>query len=149
MDIRENQYDTVVLVEDNPDDAELTMRSLNSLQLGNQIIWLKDGAEAINYLFDQHPDQSHKVSNQPRLILLDLKLPKVNGIEVLKRIKSDDQMKTVPVVVMTSSNESVDLKTCYELGVNSFVTKPINYQEFIEATKNIGLYWLLVNQVPN
>ncbi len=149
MDIRENQYDTVVLVEDNPDDAELTMRSLNSLQLGNQIIWLKDGAEAINYLFGQQPDQSRRVSNRPKLILLDLKLPKVNGIEVLKRIKSDDQMKTVPVVVMTSSNESVDLKTCYELGVNSFVTKPINYQEFIEATKNIGLYWLLVNQVPN
>lgn len=149
MDIRENQYDTVVLVEDNPDDAELTMRSLNSLQLGNQIIWLKDGAEAINYLFGQQPDQSRRVSNRPKLILLDLKLPKLNGIEVLKRIKSDDQMKTVPVVVMTSSNESVDLKTCYELGVNSFVTKPINYQEFIEATKNIGLYWLLVNQVPN
>jgi len=149
MDIRENQYDTVVLVEDNPDDAELTMRSLNSLQLGNQIIWLKDGTEAINYLFDQQPGQSRRVSNRPKLILLDLKLPKVNGIEVLKRIKSDDQMKTVPVVVMTSSNESVDLKTCYELGVNSFVTKPINYQEFIEATKNIGLYWLLVNQVPN
>ncbi|VXD13707.1 response regulator [Marinoscillum sp. 108] len=149
MDIRENQYDTVVLVEDNPDDAELTMRSLNSLQLGNQIIWLKDGAEAINYLFGQQPDQSRRVSNRPKLILLDLKLPKVNGIEVLKRIKSDDQMKTVPVVVMTSSNESVDLRTCYELGVNSFVTKPINYQEFIEATKNIGLYWLLVNQVPN
>ncbi|MFH6985592.1 response regulator [Marinoscillum luteum] len=149
MDIRENQCDTVVLVEDNPDDAELTMRSLNSLQLGNQIIWLKDGTEAINYLFDQQPGQSRRVSNRPKLILLDLKLPKVNGIEVLKRIKSDDQMKTVPVVVMTSSNESVDLKTCYELGVNSFVTKPINYQEFIEATKNIGLYWLLVNQVPN
>lgn len=149
MDIRENQYDTVVLVEDNPDDAELTMRSLNSLQLGNQIIWLKDGAEAINYLFGQQPDQSRRVSNRPKLILLDLKLPKVNGIEVLKRIKSDDQMKTVPVVVMTSSNESVDLRTCYQLGVNSFVTKPINYQEFIEATKNIGLYWLLVNQVPN
>ncbi len=149
MDIRENQCDTVVLVEDNPDDAELTMRSLNSLQLGNQIIWLKDGAEAINYLFGQQPDQSRRVSNRPKLILLDLKLPKVNGIEVLKRIKSDDQMKTVPVVVMTSSNESVDLRTCYQLGVNSFVTKPINYQEFIEATKNIGLYWLLVNQVPN
>ena len=112
MDIRENQYDTVVLVEDNPDDAELTMRSLNSLQLGNQIIWLKDGAEAINYLFGQQPDQSRRVSNRPKLILLDLKLPKVNGIEVLKRIKSDDQMKTVPVVVMTSSNESVDLRTC-------------------------------------
>jgi len=149
MDIKENQDVTVVLIEDNPDDAELTMRSLNSLQLDIHIIWLKDGAEAINYLFDQHPDQSHKVSNQPRLILLDLKLPKVNGIEVLKRIKSDDLMKTIPVVVMTSSKESVDLKACYDLAANSFVTKPINYQEFIEATKSIGLYWLLVNQVPN
>lgn len=149
MDIKENQDVTVVLIEDNPDDAELTMRSLNSLQLDIQIIWLKDGAEAINYLFDQHPDQSHKVSNQPRLILLDLKLPKVNGIEVLKRIKSDDLIKTIPVVVMTSSKESVDLKACYDLAANSFVTKPINYQEFIEATKSIGLYWLLVNQVPN
>jgi CheY-like chemotaxis protein len=140
---------TVVLIEDNPDDAELTMRSLNSFQLKNELVWLKDGAAALQYLFAEPPYENRTKANKPKLILLDLKLPKVDGLEVLRRIKTDEELKTIPVVVMTSSKETVDLKTCYELGANSFVTKPINYKEFIEATKNVSLYWLLVNQTPD
>ncbi|WP_421889803.1 response regulator [Marinoscillum sp.] len=149
MSQNEHQDVTVVLIEDNPDDAELTMRSLNSFQLKNELVWLKDGASALQYLFGELPSENHKKNDKPKLILLDLKLPKVDGIEVLRRIKSDQELKTIPVVVMSSSKEPIDLKTCYELGANSFVTKPINYKEFIEVTKNVSLYWLLVNQTPD
>ncbi|MEP0987616.1 response regulator [Ekhidna sp.] len=138
----------IVLVEDSADDAELTMRSLKGPNFVNEIIWLKDGEEAINYLQGKEGYQDRDTSIKPRLILLDLKLPKLSGIQVLEKIKEDDDLNKIPVVVMTSSKENSDLKKCYELGVNSYVVKPINFSKFVEVTKEISLYWLLINQIP-
>jgi len=137
----------ILLVEDNASDAELAMRALRKGKLANGITWVKDGAEALEFIFRDgayagRPDQL------PRLILLDLKLPKVDGIEVLRRIKSDERAKTIPVVVLTSSAEERDIVESYKLGVNSYVVKPVEFEQFSETVAQAGFYWMLVNKTP-
>jgi CheY-like chemotaxis protein len=138
----------VLLVEDNPSDAELTLRALKKHNLANKLVHVKDGAEAIDFLFAQGVYSSRKVENGPKLVLLDLKLPKVDGIEVLRKIKKDDRTKLICVVVMTSSREDRDLKECYELGVNGYVVKPVEFENFARAVSQLGFYWLLLNETP-
>ena len=135
----------ILLVEDNPNDVELTTRALRKHNLANKLHVAKDGAEALDYLFGADGTLKHE---KPRVILLDLKLPKVDGIEVLRRIKSDERTKTIPVVVLTSSNQERDLKECYNLGVNSYITKPVEFESFLAAVSELGFYWLLLNQPP-
>ncbi len=132
----------IVLVEDNPNDAELIMRVFKKHNITNKFILFKDGAEAIDYLFAEN----HADALRPKAILLDLKLPKLNGIEVLRRLKSDERTRNIPVVVLTSSREERDLKDAYELGVNSYVTKPIKFDEFAKAVAELGLYWMVLNK---
>jgi len=136
----------VLLVEDNPSDAELTVRTLKKKHLANRLHHVKDGAEAIDFLFAQGTYSNRKVQNSPKVVLLDLKLPKVDGIEVLRKIKLDDRTKKIPVVVMTSSREDSDLATCYELGVNGYVVKPVEFEDFARAVSELGFYWLLLNE---
>ena len=138
----------VLLVEDNPSDAELTMRALKKSNLANKLFHVKDGAEAIDFLFAQGKFASRRVESGPKVVLLDLKLPKVDGIEVLRRIKSDDRTKIIPVVVMTSSREDRDLVDCYNLGVNGYVVKPVEFEDFARAVSELGCYWLLINETP-
>lgn len=138
----------IVLVEDSVDDMELTVRSLKSSNLVNKIVWLKDGEEATHYFKGEGKFEGRNTDIKPRLVLLDLKLPKLNGIEVLESIKSDSNLKSIPVVMMTSSNQGSDLERCYELGANSYVVKPIDFKEFTEVAKSISLYWLLINELP-
>lgn len=139
----------VLIVEDNMSDAEMTIRALTKNHLGNRIVHLKDGAEAIDFLFAEGNYVGRNIGNTPKVILLDLKMPKVNGKEVLKRIKSDDRTKKIPVVVLTSSREDPDIEECYRLGVNSYVVKPVKFEEFVKAISDLGLYWIIVNQLPN
>jgi two-component system response regulator len=136
----------VLLVEDNASDAELTLRALKKKNLANKLIHVKDGAEAIDFVFAQGAYTDRKVENGPKVVLLDLKLPKVSGIEVLRRIKSDVRTEVIPVVVMTSSREEQDLVECYQLGVNSYVVKPVEFEDFARAVSELGCYWLLLNE---
>jgi len=138
----------ILLIEDNPHDAELTMRALGKRNLRNHIVWAKDGAEALDLLFGPDPDAPGVVRHRPRVILLDLKLPKVDGLEVLRRLKGDESTKHLPVVVMTSSREERDVVQSYQLGVNSYIVKPVDFDAFSEAVVELGLYWLLLNQPP-
>ena len=144
----ENTEVEVLLVEDNPSDAELTMRALKKNNLANKIHHVKDGAEALDFLFAQGDYSNRKVENTPKIILLDLKMPKINGIEVLRVLKADLRTKKIPVVVLTSSKEDPDIQECYKLGVNSYVVKPVNFDGFLKAVSDLGLYWLLINQAP-
>jgi two-component system, response regulator len=134
----------LLLVEDNPADQELTLHVLRRHNLANRVKIARDGAEALEFLFGAGPDAA--AESIPRMILLDLKLPKVSGIEVLARLKADARTKHIPVVVLTSSQQDTDLKRCYELGVNSYVVKPVDFGQFAEAVRQLGLYWLLLNQ---
>ncbi len=136
----------IVIVEDNPNDAELILRVFRKHNLANQVILLKDGAEALDFLFP--PDGAARATTAVRIILLDLKLPKVDGIEVLRRLKADERTRSIPVVVLTSSTEQRDLQDAYELGVNSYVAKPIKFDEFAKAVADLGLYWLMLNKLP-
>ena len=138
----------ILLVEDNPKDAEMTQRALRKNNLGNKVHWVKDGAEALDYVFCRGDYGGRSVARAPRLILLDIKMPKVDGIEVLRQIKADEKMRTVPVVVMTSSNEERDVVDSYRLGVNSYIVKPIEFPAFLEVVAKIGLYWVVTNRVP-
>lgn len=135
----------ILLVEDNPNDAELTIRALKKNNITNNILHLKDGEEAINYLF---PNNEEPKNGKPKVILLDLKLPKVDGLQILKRLKSDEKTKLIPVVVLTSSQEEKDIMESYKLGTNSYVTKPIDFEKFVSAVGDLGLYWMLLNQAP-
>jgi len=135
----------IIIVEDNPNDAELVMRVFKKNNLADKFVLLKDGAEAIDFLFEKD-GLSGDVT--PKVILLDLKLPKVDGIEVLRRIKADERTHNIPVVVLTSSTEQRDLKEAYKLGVNSYVAKPIKYDEFSKAVSELGAYWLALNRLP-
>lgn len=135
----------ILIVEDDPNDAELITRALKKHNLANKLVLLKDGAEALDFLFGQGAF-AQMDDGIPRVILLDLKLPKVNGIEVLRRIKSEERTKKIPVVILTSSREDRDLKDAYELGVNSYVTKPIRFDEFAKVVSELGMYWLLLNK---
>ena len=138
----------ILLVEDTPADAELTMRALKRNNLVNGVAWVKDGAEALDFLLARGKYAGRDPDALPRVVLLDLRLPKLNGMEVLRRIKSDDRMKEIPVVVLTSSEEEVDIDECYRLGVNSYITKPVSFDDFIKVVGELGLYWLLLNRIP-
>jgi len=138
----------IILIEDNPNDAELTIRALKKNNLINRIVHLKDGAEALDFMFREGAYAGKEHSNNPKAILLDLKMDKINGIEVLRRLKSDPATKTIPVVVLTSSNEDPDVAICYELGVNSYIVKPVGFENFTSAVAQLGFYWLLLNQPP-
>jgi two-component system response regulator len=131
----------ILLVEDNPDDAELTIRVLKKHNLANNLVHLHDGEEALKFLFEND-------MNIPKIILLDLKMPKVDGIEVLRKIKADDMRKIIPVIVLTSSKEDRDIIESYKLGVNAYVVKPVEFDKFMEAVAQLGLFWLLLNQSP-
>ena len=137
----------ILLVEDNTEDAEMTMRALRKRNLANHLHWVKDGAEALDYLFCSGQYAGRSPSDPPKLVLLDIKMPKVDGIEVLRRIKASD-LKSVPVVVMTSSNEERDVVESYRLGVNSYIVKPVQFDAFLDTVAKIGLYWVLTNRVP-
>jgi two-component system, response regulator len=138
----------ILLVEDNPTDAELTMRALKRKNLANQLVWVKDGAEALDFIFAQGQFQDRDPEELPRLILLDLRMPKVDGFEVLKKIKANERTRKIPVVVLTSSQQDQDVVESYKLGVNSYVSKPVAFDEFIDAVSTLGLYWMLINKPP-
>ena len=136
----------ILLVEDNATDAELTMRALKRHHLTNKLVWVKDGEEALDLIFNGETDDQIKLASLPRLILLDLRLPKIDGFEVLRRLKSDKRTKAIPVVILTSSTEDKDIITSYNLGVNSFISKPVAFEEFVSSVSELGLYWLLLNK---
>ncbi|MBB5037075.1 response regulator [Prosthecobacter dejongeii] len=138
----------ILLVEDNPDDEELTLMALQKNNILNEVVVARDGVEALDYLFGEGAGSFPQRRLLPTLILLDLKLPKVDGLEVLKRIRSDDRTRMLPVVVLTSSREERDLLESYSLGCNSYVRKPVDFAQFVEATRQLGLYWLLLNEGP-
>jgi CheY-like chemotaxis protein len=138
----------ILLVEDNQDDLEMTLRALKKANLANHIQVARDGAEALDFIFCQGEHVKRKMEHGPRMILLDLKLPKVDGMEVLKRVKGDPRTKMTPVIMMTSSKEQKDVIESYHLGVNSYVVKPVNFEGFATAIQELGMYWLLLNQPP-
>lgn len=137
----------ILLVEDNIHDAELTIRALRKVNLANNLMHVKDGAEALDFIFGKDGDDDGS-SHIPKVILLDLKMPRVDGIEVLRQLKSRESTKMIPVVMMTSSKEEQDIVTSYNLGVNSFIVKPLGFDEFAKAVSNLGMYWLLLNHCP-
>lgn len=143
-----NQEVEVLLVEDNMSDAEMTIRALKKNQLANRLLHLKDGAEALDFLFAEGAFTGRHTEHTPKVILLDLKMPKVNGIEVLAKIKSDPRTRKIPVVVLTSSKEDPDIQACYNLGVNSYVVKPVGFDEFYKTISDLGFFWLTINQGP-
>ena len=138
----------ILLVEDNPGDLELTLHALRKNNLANKIQVARDGEEALDFLFCRGAFTDRNPNHTPKLILLNLKLPKVDGIEVLRQIKGDQHTKTIPVTVLTTSREESDLKSCYELGVNSYIQKPVDFDQFRETVKQFSLYWLLINTPP-
>ena len=138
----------LLLVEDNPDDLKMALRALKKANLANHIHIARDGAEALQFIFCEGDYSGRKIENAPKVILLDLKLPKVDGKEVLQRIKSDPRTKMIPVVVLTSSKEQSDVVESYNLGVNSYIVKPVNFEGFAAAVRQLGMYWLLHNQPP-
>lgn len=138
----------ILLVEDNPNDVELALRALRKHNLANKVVVVRDGAEALDFVFASGAYAKREISDHPRVILLDLKLPKVDGLEVLQKIKSDERTKSIPVVVMTTSTEEQDLVKSYQLGVNSYILKPVDFKQFSESVSQLGFYWLLLNQLP-
>lgn len=144
----ENLFVDILLVEDNPNDAELTLRALKKNNIANDIHVVTDGAEALDYLFAKGRYSGRDKTATPKLMILDLKLPKVDGLEVLRTVKADEQMKHIPVVILTSSKEESDIIASYKLGANSFIVKPVEFSKFIDAVKELGMYWLLLNEPP-
>ncbi len=138
----------ILLVEDNPNDVELTLHALKKSRLTNKIQVVRDGEEAINFIFNIQDNENEKSTSRPKVILLDLKLPKIDGIEVLRRIKKDPLTQSIPVVVLTSSNEERDITETYSLGVNSYIVKPVDFAKFVEAMHTLGMYWLMLNHPP-
>jgi two-component system, response regulator len=138
----------ILIVEDTPQDLELALRALKKANFANHIEIARDGAEALDFIFCAGPHTHRKIENGPKVILLDLKLPKVDGLEVLRRIKSDPRTKMIPVVMLTSSKEQSDVVESYKLGVNSYIVKPVNFEQFAKAVQELGMYWLLLNQPP-
>jgi len=139
----------ILLVEDNPQDVELTLRALKKHNLANRVHVAKDGAEALDYIFASGAYDGRDIGKTPKVILLDLKLPKVDGLEVLRKVKADERTKTIPVVVLTSSREEKDMVESYKLGVNSYIVKPVDFNKFVDAVGDLGLYWVLLNEVPS
>ncbi|HEY9486835.1 MAG TPA: response regulator [Chryseosolibacter sp.] len=146
--MKENSVE-ILLVEDNMSDAELAVRALRKKNLANNLVHLKNGAEALDFIFARGAYSERAMEQFPKVILLDLKMPKVNGIEVLQKIREDKRTRKIPVVVLTSSNEDPDIDACYELGVNSYIVKPVEFDNFSKAISELGFYWLLLNQVPH
>jgi two-component system response regulator len=142
-----DNYVEILLVEDNPHDAEMTIRALKKVNLANRLTHVKDGAEALDFIFSKGTFADRPKGNKPKVILLDIKMPKVDGIEVLRQIKSNEDTKTIPVVIMTSSKEEQDIIISYNLGVNSYVVKPVDFEGFAKAVSELGFYWLITNQV--
>ncbi len=136
----------ILLVEDNPNDVELTLYAFKKNKLTNPIFVARDGAEALDFIFCRGLFAERRIENGPRVILLDIKLPKVDGLEVLKQIKSDARTRAIPVVILTSSHEDRDITESYKLGVNSYIVKPVDFEQFVEAVQQVGLYWTLLNQ---
>ena len=139
---------SILLVEDNPSDVELTKRAFKKSSVVNNLIIVNDGQEAIDYFFGTGQFEGRDTSIQPTVILLDLKLPKIDGITVLRRLKSDELTRKIPVVVLTTSSEDSDLEACYELGVNSYIRKPVDFIQFAEVVSQLGLYWMVLNEIP-
>jgi two-component system response regulator len=148
MNVKNSQVIDILLVEDNPQDAELTIRALRKQNLANQLITVEDGAAAMEFIFCRGAYTSREASQTPKLVLLDLKLPKISGLEVLREMKGDERTRGIPVVVLTSSREDPDIKAAYDLGANSYVVKPVDFDSFADAVSHLGMYWLLVNQPP-
>jgi two-component system, response regulator len=138
----------ILLVDDSPEDVELTIRALRRSKIANEIQVADDGAEALNFLFCRGSHQDRTFSHPPKLVLLDLKLPKVDGLEVLRAMRADERTKAIPVVILTSSKQQKDVITGYDLGVNAFVQKPVDFEQFGEAIRQIGMFWMLINQAP-
>ena len=145
--IHENAVE-ILLVEDNPCDVELTLRAMKMHNLTNKIHVVRDGQEALDYLFANGTYEDRNIQHIPKVILLDLKLPKVDGLEVLRQVKSDERTKRIPVVVLTSSREEKDVVESYQFGVNSYIVKPVEFDKFVEAVGKLGFYWLLINEEP-
>jgi two-component system response regulator len=138
----------ILLVEDNPDDEALTLRALRKNNIGNEVVVAHDGAEALDFLFATGPHTGRDPRDLPQVVLLDLKLPKIEGLEVLRRIRADETARLLPVVILTSSNEEQDLLSGYSLGANSYIRKPVDFNQFVEAVRQLGLYWLVLNEAP-
>lgn len=143
-----NKTVEILLVEDNDNDAEMALRALKKNNISNKVTRLKDGEEALEFLFGTGEFEGRSVHNQPNVILLDLKMPKVDGLEVLKAVRSNKETEKIPIVMLTSSREERDVVEGYKLGVNSFIVKPVEYNSFMEAVKDIGIYWVLLNELP-
>lgn len=144
----ENTEIEILLVEDNSNDAELTIRALRKNNITNNIIHLKDGAVAVDFLFGKGEFVKRDINNKPKIVLLDLKMPKVDGLEVLRKIKSDELTKKIPVIVLTSSRENPDIEKAYSLGANSYIVKPVDFDGFAKVITELGMYWVLLNQPP-
>ena len=138
----------ILLVEDNPDDADLTLRALKKNNIMNEVVVARDGVEALDYLFGTGTYEGRDLNAMPQVILLDLKLPKVDGLEVLRRVRDDERTRYLPVVILTSSREERDLVDGYKLGANSYIRKPVDFTQFTEAVRQLGMYWLLLNEAP-
>jgi two-component system, response regulator len=139
----------ILLVEDNANDAELTLRALKKISLANKLLWVKDGAEALDFLFATGGYATRDPNIMPRLVLLDIKLPKIDGVEVLRRVKSDARTRALPVVMLTSSAEERDVLQSYHLGVNSYIVKPVDFSRFVQTVADVGLYWMIINNAPH
>jgi CheY-like chemotaxis protein len=146
--IEDKNHKIILLVEDNPDDEALAIRALKRHHIGNEIVVAHDGVEALDYVFGTGIYDGRDMSNKPSVVLLDLKLPRIDGLEVLRRLREDDRTKLLPVVVLTTSNEEGDLINSYSLGCNSYIRKPVDFVQFSEAIRQLGMYWLLMNEPP-
>ncbi len=145
--MKANEFE-ILMVEDNKNDAEMALDALNNNNLANKVFWVEDGEQALDFLYARGEYSGRNIDKHPKLILLDLKLPKVDGMEVLQKIKGDEKMKSIPVVILTSSREGSDVRNGYKLGVNSYIVKPVDFEQFSKSVADLGLYWLVINQPP-